>query len=459
MDFNLLSQVLDARNIKADQKDLDKFSIDGLTPEAVVVPKSIAQAAELIELAAEQGWACAPVGGGVRLGLGGVPSRLDLAVSTAGLDKIIDMDTANLTVTAQAGVVLQDLNDLLTGLENRCYFPIDSDLSGQAEAMCSDRDYKGVFLPLDPPAAHKTTIGGLIATGAAGPKRLRYGLPRDIVLGVRFISPRGRSIGMGGKVVKNVSGFDVSKLMIGSLGVLGLVAEATFRLLPLPEKQAGAAIGFRDFEAARSFTDKLINSKLLPTAVEVINQAALNLTPGLGLKLPSGGVCVLIGLAGMTEEVDRESADIKAWAGSGGAETILEMDGAKANYVLEELNDNSLTKAAARLKANFRYGAWADFYAAAEAAGDWAVSVSPGLGAAWLCRTEARGDEGQVTANLRTEAMELSGTLVVEVFPPELKQSLDVWGPVPSSFPVFRNLKTEIDPANIMNPGRFVGGL
>lgn len=459
MNLNLLSQVLDAKNIKTDQKDLEKFSIDGLIPKAVVVPRTIAQAAELIDLAAGEGWACAPVGSGARLGLGGVPSDLDLAVSTAGLDKIIDMDTANLTVTAQAGVILQDLNDLLTGLENRCYFPIDSDLSHQAEAMCSDREYKGVFLPLDPPAAHKTTIGGLIATGAAGPKRLRYGLPRDIVLGVRFVSPQGKSIGMGGKVVKNVSGFDVSKLMIGSLGVLGLVTEATFRLLPLPEKQAGAAVGFRTFDAARSFTDKLINSKLLPTAVEVVNQAALDLTPSLGLKLPGGGICVLISLAGMNEEVDRELTDIKAWAGSEGAETILEMDGAKTNYVLEELNDNGLSKAAVRLKANFRYGGWADFHAAAEASGDWALSVSPGLGAAWLSRTELQGDEGQVTANLRTKAMNLSGALVVEQVPPELKQSLDVWGPVPSSFPVFRNLKTEIDPANIMNPGRFVGGL
>ena len=324
--------------------------------------------------------------------------------------------------------------------------------------MCSDRDYKGVFLPLDPPAAHKTTIGGLIATGAAGPKRSATACPGTSSWASGSSRPRGRA-SHGRQGGQERVGFDVSKLMIGSLGVLGLVTEATFRLLPLPEKQAGAAVGFRTFDAARSFTDKLINSKLLPTAVEVVNQAALDLTPSLGLKLPGGGVCVLISLAGMNEEVDRELTDIKAWAGSEGAETILVMDGAKTNYVLEELNDNGLSKAAVRLKANFRYGGWADFHAAAEASGDWALSVSPGLGAAWLSRTELQGDEGQVTANLRTEAMNLSGALVVELVPPELKHSLDVWGPVPSSFPVFRNLKTEIDPANIMNPGRFVGGL
>ena len=163
------------------------------------------------------------------------------------MNKIIDLDVANLTVTAQAGVKLADLQDLLAGTENRCFFPPDDNLKEQADYMCSSRDYKGVFLPLDPPFPDRVTLGGIVAANSTGPKRLRYGLPRDLILGVKYVSPTGEIIGMGGKTVKNVSGYDVSKIMIGSLGTLGILGEITFRLLPLPEQIATVVAAFGTF--------------------------------------------------------------------------------------------------------------------------------------------------------------------------------------------------------------------
>ena len=241
---------LNPQMVAHDTATLTRFSVDGVVPEAVVYPANLSQVSEVIKLANREKWAVTPWGSGTKMGIGQVPKRLDLVLCTSRLDKIIDIDVANLTVTAQAGVKLGDLQDLLGGAENRCFFPLEGDLKAQADYMCSGRDYKGVFLPLDPPFPDKATLGGIIATNSTGPKRLRYGLPRDLILGVRYVSPTGEIIGMGGKTVKNVSGYDVSKIMIGSLGTLGIIGDITLRLLPLPERISTILVSFKGLAAA-----------------------------------------------------------------------------------------------------------------------------------------------------------------------------------------------------------------
>ena len=134
----------------------------------------------------------------------------------------------------------------------------------------------GCFLPFDPPYMDRTTIGGILAGNAGGPRRLLYGLPRDLALGIRFVAPNGKIIGAGGKTVKNVSGYDISKLMIGSYGTLGIICEATIRLLPLPEKMQTQLIFFNSLDKANSFVDQVFESSLLPAAVELINHTAYN---------------------------------------------------------------------------------------------------------------------------------------------------------------------------------------
>ena len=154
----------------------------------------------------------------------------------------------------------------------------DDNLKKQADDMCSGGDYKGAFLPLDPPFPDRVTLGGIVAVNSTGPKRLRFGLPRDLILGVKYVTPTGEIISMGGKTVKNVSGYDVSKIMIGALGTLGILGEITFRLLPLPEKVATVLAGFGSFAAARAFADRVLESKLLPTSVEILNGPGYDLT-------------------------------------------------------------------------------------------------------------------------------------------------------------------------------------
>ncbi len=244
MDIKLLHGILSPQMVVNDSATLTQFSVDGVIPEAVVYPANLSQVSEVIKLANREKWAVTPWGSGTKMEIGLVPKRLNLVLCASRLDKIIDIDVANLTVTAQAGVKLGDLQDLLGGAENRCFFPLEGDLKAQADYMCSGRDYKGVFLPLDPPFPDKATLGGIIATNSTGPKRLHYGLPRDLILGMRYVSPTGEIIGMGGKTVKNVSGYDVSKIMIGSLGTLGIIGDITLRLLPLPEQCATLLVSF-----------------------------------------------------------------------------------------------------------------------------------------------------------------------------------------------------------------------
>ena len=465
MIFKHLESILGDRGVISDPEELKGFTVDGLVPQAVAVPADLAQAAEVLKMADSQGWTVLIRGGGTKSRSGYPTGKLDLVLSTSRLDKIIDMDPANLTVTAQAGVVLSDLQDLLAGLENRCFFPLDSSLTEQADYMCSGRDYhKGVFLPLDPPRSEAATLGGITAAGSTGPRRLKYRLPRDLILGVRFVTPLGEIVGMGGKTVKNVSGYDVSKLMIGSFGSLGLIGEMSFRLLPLPEKREGLLVSFRDLAGAVSFSQAVLGSKLEPEALEIMNAEALNLSPSTNLKPAPDNLAVGLSLAGFQEEVNREVADLEKMARDHGA---LEKEklGAKGGWTFwQGYTDGWLSPGRVKLKAGFPLAAFPEFLAhtAQATAGfkcAWSASAGCGLAAVGLPEDHGPDLIAGLGETLRAKAVSLNGSLVVEAAPREVRSKLDPWGPVRNDFNLMKRLKQDIDPRGILNPGRFVGGI
>jgi glycolate oxidase FAD binding subunit len=471
MNVELLHSVLSPQMIVTDSEAVAKFSVDGIAPKAVVYPTSLSQAGEVMKLANAEKWAVVPWGGGTKMGLGNKPTRVDLVLSTSRLDKIIDIDVANLTVTAQAGVRLGDLQDLLGGTENRCFFPVESDLTAQADYMCSSREYKGVFLPLDPPFSERATLGGVIASNSTGPKRLRYGTPRDIVLGVRYVAPTGEVIGMGGKTVKNVSGYDVSKVMIGSLGTLGILGDVTCRLLPLPEAAAAVLASFGELDQAKAFADRVLNSKLLPTSLEILNSPGYDLAASKDLNLSAGGWCVAVGVEGFVEEVQREVADLKEMARNETASDLAELDRNKAATFWKNLADCMLApadrgKVVVKLKGSFlisRYGEVLAAWAAAVSDSHLALTASPGLG---LAHAYYAGDTGldveslaKLGTTLRTAAELHGGSMVVECAPTALKQMLNPWGSPREDFVLMSSVKNSVDPFRILNPGRFLGGL
>lgn len=451
-----LEAICGSSGVVSESAALEAYRIDGITPRAAVLPASLKEAAEVVRLANADGFSLAILGGGSLSGMGGSLSEAEVVLCTRRLDKVIDMDVENLTVTAQAGVRFGDLQDLLSGLENRCFFP-QGELEKQAEYMCSGRDYKGSYVPLDPPLASTATLGGTVAGGVTGPLRLRHGLPRDVLLGVRLVSPTGEIIGMGGKVVKNVSGYDVSKLMIGSLGCLGVLGEMTIRLLPLPEVSGALLIGFAGLDQAVAFARAVVASKLLPSALEVCNPAALKAGRA---EAPSGVWCAAVGQAGFREDVARERSDLLALARDQGG-TAQVLDGEAASRFWAAFGAVPLKQSALRLKAVFRLGGFGEFLAAAADLGAGAmVTCSAGCGSA-LVHLPA-GEPAALaatTARLRAKAVELGGALTVQAGSPELKAAVDAWGPARADWGLMMEIKRQLDPNRVLNRGRFVGGL
>lgn len=456
LNIGQLEAICGSAGVVADAASLEAYRIDGIKPQAAVLPSSLKEAAEVVRLANAEKFPLAILGGGSLAGMGGALRGAEVVLCTRRLDKVIDMDVENLTVTAQAGVRFGDLQDLLSGLENRCFFP-QGDLEKQAEYMCSGRDYKGSYLPLDPPLASAATLGGTVAGGVTGPMRLRHGLPRDVLLGVRFISPTGEIIGMGGKVVKNVSGYDVSKLMIGSLGCLGVLGEMTLRLLPLPEVSGALLIGFASLDQAVAFARAVVASKLLPSALEVCNLAAAK----AGREdAPAGSWFAAVGQAGFAEDVARERSDLLALArDQGGSAQVL--DGEAAARFWAAFGAAPLKQSALRLKAVFRLGGFGEFLAAAqELDGGAMVTCSAGCGAALVhLPAGAPAALAGTTARLRAKAVELGGALTVQAGSPELKAAVDAWGPARADWGLMMEIKRQLDPNRVLNPGRFVGGL
>lgn len=471
MDKKLLHNTFGPQMVATDSATLTRFSVDGIVPQAVIYPTDLGQAAEVMKMANTEKWAVIPWGGGTKMGMGQVPRRVDIVLSTSRLDKIIDVDVANLTVTAQAGVRLGDLQDLLAGTENRCFFPVESGLKEQADYMCSGRDYKGVFLPLDPPFSERSTLGGIIASNSTGPKRLRYGLPRDLVLGLRYVAPTGEIIGMGGKTVKNVSGYDVSKIMIGSLGTLGILGDVTCRLLPLPEQLAAVMAAFGSLAGARAFADRVLSSKLLPTSLEILNGPGYNLAASKDLNVPSGGWCVAVGVEGFSEEVKREVADLKNMAQKESALEVAELDRDRAAAFWKDLADCTLKpeergQVVVKFKGSFlisRYAEVMQAWTVAAAGHTCALTVSAGLGLAHAYVFDEPDRDLDYLARLgavfRSVTEQYEGSMVTECAPASFKQKLDPWGSPRGDFVLMKRVKENVDPLGVLNPGRFLGGI
>ena len=420
------------------------FAVDGVTPRWVVSPGSQSEVEAVAAACGAAGAAMAPRGGGTALGLGNPPSRLDVLVALERLARIVEFDAANLNLTAEAGVRLGELQRVLAG--------------------------KREFLPLDPAGAERMTVGGLVETNASGPSRLLYGSARDWVLGLRVVLPSGERIRCGGKVIKNVSGYDMSKLLIGSLGSLGIVTEATFKLLPLPAARATVVGLFAELKPLAAAVTRTLESFLLPEALEALDPQALAAVGGAIGLAGRTGFGLAVSLAGSRATVERQVRDFTALLGDCKADataTAPEEGCAAAWQAIREVHARTAEPRVVA-KVAVPIGRTLDLFAAAEAslrrlslAG--AVTAHAGSGVVRLDAAVGAGAPPEPLATalraLRSEAEAAGGSLVLEAAPVAIKRVLDAWGEPREGFSVMRRLKAEFDPRGVMNPGRFVGGL
>jgi glycolate oxidase FAD binding subunit len=425
---------------KTDADVLAEFTVDGRSPKAVVFAKDTKMVAEIVRCACRSNLAILPWGSGTKISIGYPPERMDLVIAMGRMNHMLDVDTANLTITVEAGVKFRDVQARLATEDDRCYLPLDDLTTEAGELICSERSHSGCFLPLDPPFSERATIGGIVAANSTGPRRLLYGLPRDLILGVRFVSPEGDIVGAGGKTVKNVSGYDISKLMIGSYGSLGILCEMTLRLLPLPEAMETLLLSFDSFSAVQSYAGAVLQTKLLPAALEVTNRAAFqNISfKGLSVELKPGPYVAMVALEAAAEAVERMRKEMIL---------IGDLVSLHLSYPLSE---------------------WKTLFEFAEntikkVGPECGILCHAGSGACQvhLFLERASGKEAEAATavtSILARCREAGGNLSVLRAPTGLKGDLPVWGQPGADLPVMKKLRGKIDPQGLMSPGRFVVG-
>ncbi len=422
------------------------FSVDGVTPSLVVHAGSQEEVEAVVVACGKAGAAVVPWGGGTAIGIGNPPSRLDVVVCVDRLARIVELDEANLNVSAEAGVRLADLQTVLAR--------------------------KQEFLPLHPPRADRVTVGGLVAANSSGPTRLQYGTARDWVLGLRVVLPDGARIRCGGKVVKNVSGYDMNKLFIGSLGTLGVVTEATFKLLPVPSVRVTIVGLFRELSQAAAVVARTLESQLLPEALDALDSQALGaVASALGLADPSG-YGLAIAVAGSRETVERQVRDFTRLFARSHAIGTTTLGGAQGAAAWQAIGDvqarmGVTSEESVVVKIAVPIGNTLHLLSSAERLArrnGWrgAVTAHAGSGivrAGYLVEGATLESLRDGLRALRGEAESADGSLVVETAPTALKRSLDAWGKPPEAAAVMRRLKVEFDPRGLLSPGRFLAGI
>ena len=473
---NGLTGILDQDLIKIGPDVVAGYAVDGVTPRAVIFPRNTQEVSGVVTFGNRENLAIIPWGSGSKMAMGNPPRRLDLVICTSRMNHMIDVDTSNLTITVEAGVKFRDIQARLATEEDRCYLPLEDLVTEADEVICSDRSHSGCFLPIDPACSNTATIGGVVATNSAGPRRLLYNLPRDTILGVRVVTPKGDIVGAGGKTVKNVSGYDLSKLMVGSMGSLGILCEMTFKLLPLPEQMETLLLSFDSFSDVSDLTNCIFETSLLPAAVEVMNSTAFaNLRMEDAPQFDPGEYVVAVALEAYEEAVKRMATEIKDMARTLGTKSHINIkDRAHLRFWLTVSDlDSTLAEKNPGLigaKLNYRISEWMDIFESAHKTLakngiDHTILAHAGSGICLINLLMDPGSNGlldkavEAMGQLLERSREAGGNMIIQRAPTRVKHRLKIWGDSGSDFVVMKRLKGQLDPSGIMCPGRFVGGL
>ena len=448
---------------------LGDYAIDGQAPDGVVRPDSRQQVAEVVQWARQENVALFPRCGGVHVSLGNPPGRRGVVLDLSRCNRVIDFQPSDLTVTVEAGVTLDSLQQHLAA--------------------------GGKFLPLESPISSMATIGGILAANVTGPLRSSLGLPREWLIGIGVVNVQGVETKAGGKVVKNVTGYDLDKLYTGSLGTLGIIVEAAFKLAPLPAESGALIAVLPSMQAAVDSGSVLVKQVYAPQGVQVLDQRLarrlsrrISAHPSLsGIQLPEAGQgeCVALALfSGRAAAVRRKLREASGLLRERGASQVTEVTGGQAARILRAMTDlgweqDDLPHLALRINVAPSDTAKAlGWLARSNEAGhdpqaeiaslDVPVDIiaDPGFGMVrmfvWPDDPESEtGDErlAAFTSTVRELAKAVGGSAVVERASPEFKRRVDVWGDSPEGVEIMTRIKQKFDPTGIFNPGRFVGGI
>jgi len=398
-------------------------------PSSIVYPSIAEELKSVITRAYSNGWGVLPCGRGTKLGWGGMSKGVDLVVSTERLNRVVEHAVGDLTVTVEAGVKFADLQEILLKT--------------------------GQFLPLEPAYPQEATIGGIVATADSGSWRQRYGGVRDMLLGISFVRSDGQIAKAGGRVVKNVAGYDLMKLFTGSYGTLGILTEVTLRVYPVQEAAATVVLT-GEKEAIASATKTLLASALTPTAIDLLST---KLVTQLGF---GQGMGLMVRFQSVTDSVKEQSSRLLEVGQQLGLQGTLYTDANEANLwqSLQEQIWTAPHEPAITCKIGVLPTAavttLTQLDTLTSSTGLGFIHAGSGLG---RLRLDPAAVTPETILEMRRHCQAQSGFLTVLEAPISLKQQLDVWGYNSSALNIMSQIKQQFDPKNLLSPYRFVGGI
>jgi glycolate oxidase FAD binding subunit len=451
----------------ADATSLAACEVDGRSPSAILQPNSAAEIAEILRFASAERLALIPTGGRTHLGIGMPPRHYDLALDLSRMNRILVYEPRDLTLGIEPGGTCADLDRELR--------------------------QKGQFLPIAPPFGDRATLGGMVAAGMDSPLRYGYGATRDFLLGVEFVTGEGLISKSGGRVVKNVTGYDLHKLFVGSLGTLGIITRLNFRTFPLPPRRQMFVIAFDGPSLAFEFCRSLVKSPLDPKVLEILDRGTAALFQARGVDfLPSGSWIVAVEAAGHESVLarhERDLASISREARAAGFVSLQESQRERLFACLSEFPPIAL--AANRTAVIFRVSILPsampslleEIRSLADDHGLTCAILIRALGVVYVALLSPEQSpersltgatitlvEPPLEANTRSPLINCSRSMVdlfisqsalptIERCPLDVKTALDVWPPPGTENEIAQRLKRVFDPREILSPGRFRGGI
>lgn len=399
-------------------------AIVGNPPNYLIFPSSAENLAEIVQCTSEERSPILICGSGSKLAWGSRVKSPQLAISTQRLNRIVEHAVGDLTLTVEAGAKLAEVQKTLQKYNQ--------------------------FLPIDPSYPEEATIGGIFATADSGSWRQRYGGIRDLVLGMSFVRWDGKIAKGGGKVVKNVAGYDLMKLFTGSYGTLGIVTQVTFRLYPIPEASGTIAIA-GEANAIATIAQTLLRSRLTPTAAEILSASVVE-------KLAMGeGMGLMVRFQSIAESVQEQLLQVEAIAKSLNLSIRCYQEESESN-LWQQLQSSiriPSTKDAITCKIGMMPNSAVTFLARLDELtsqkGLATINMSSGIGRLQLTTSQSLG----WVKNLRSLAQEQRGFLTILEAPLKLKQQIEPWGVTGNSLPLMTKIKQQFDPYNLLNPGKF----
>lgn len=392
-------------------------SVAGVSVQMVAEPGSTEEVAAILHRCSKTGISVIPRGGGTKLEWGNPPRAAHLILSTQRLDRLVEHPHSDLTATVEAGCTVQHFQRTL--------------------------GVHGQRLALDALWPERATIGGMLATNDSGTLRVRFGALRDLIIGASIVLADGTIAKSGGKVVKNVAGYDLQKLMTGAFGTLGLITQATFRLYPLPKDVRSFTFSFANAESANRLALKLLDSQLTYT--------------GIQLRVEDQQCKIDVRLEATAEALDAQVRQLETLAN----DSALPAASDQVWRARETLFDDH---SAAVLKLNVLPSqlAWSAnlIRSACDAQETRWSYVAQAFGTGFVkLKSSSEEKLGAAIHSLRTAVESQRGSLVVLQIPSLLRAKIDAWGAVPDSIDLMRRVKERFDPAGTLNSGRFIGGI